>query len=363
MNKKRTVKWILITIGGLVILVIGGYWYLNWMMSQPLYTIGDVRARKNLRGPLKPPKQTDPSHWQVESDIRLSFESYGTGRPVLIVHGGPGVPYGKPWKGLESLQDRFHFYYYHQRGCGASTRPLDKFEGTNFYQNMKKLDKTLGLGAQIADIERIRQILDQEKLTIIGHSYGGFLATLYTAEFPDRVDKLILVAPAGVLTAPNDERNIFQQARAKLTEDKRGQFDAVIKEYFDFQTIFSKSDEELIDVHQRVGKYVLEAMGYEDSDIPTGPKSGGWAVFAMYFSGGRAPNYTSALKEVTAPTLIIHGKDDKMSLPGSRTYSPIRESEFVLLEREQDSRRAGHFVFDDCPKTFAEAVEKFLAKD
>lgn len=358
--KKRWAKWTLICVGLLAALVAGGYWYFTWMMSQPLYVLGSVRAEKNLRGPLEPPEQTDPSRWQVESDIGLSFQSVGKGRPVLIVHGGPGIPYAAPWKGLEKLTDQFRFLYYHQRGCGDSTRPFDRFEGGNFYQNMLNLEKTLGLGAQIADIERIRRILDREKLTIIGHSYGGFIATLYAAEFPEHVDKLILVAPAGMLTAPDEERNIFKQTREKLPEDQRDKFDAVLNEYFDFGNIFSKSDDDLAELHLRIGKYVLKAMEYNVDEIPKGPRSGGWAVFAMYFSGGKKPNYLPALKRIKAPTLILHGEDDTISLPGARTYTPIPGSKFVTISREETDRKAGHFVFDDCPKKFAKAVERFL---
>ena len=48
---------------------------------------------------------------------------------------------------------------------------------------------------QVADIERVRRLLGQERLTVIGHSFGGFIATLYAVEFPERVDRLILVSP------------------------------------------------------------------------------------------------------------------------------------------------------------------------
>lgn len=185
-------------------------------MSQPLYRFGQVRAGENLRGPLEPPEQADADCWQAESDIGLSFDSFGEGHPVLVVHGGPGIPYGNAWKGLDALTDQYQFDYYHQRGCGNSTRPFDRFEGGNFYDNMIELERTLGLGTQIADIERIRQILGREKITLIGHSFGGFIATLYAAEFPNRVDRLILVAPAGVLPPPDEERNLFDVARTRL---------------------------------------------------------------------------------------------------------------------------------------------------
>jgi hypothetical protein len=41
----------------------------------------------------------------VERDIRLFYHAQGTGRPVLVVQGGPGFPDDQPWKGLQSYTE------------------------------------------------------------------------------------------------------------------------------------------------------------------------------------------------------------------------------------------------------------------
>ncbi|MEM9645132.1 MAG: alpha/beta hydrolase [Planctomycetota bacterium] len=358
---KKRIRAIGVTLGFLLLLAGGGVWYLNWMMRQPMYSFGDVREGKNLRASLVPPEQSDSETWLVEPDIRLGFDAHGEGHPVLIVHGGPGMPYPSNWKGLASLTDRFRFYFYHQRGCGRSTRPFDRFSG-GYYQNMVELEQTLGLGAQIADIERIRQILGREKITLIGHSFGGFIAALYAAEFPDRVDKLVLVAPAGMLTPPDKERDLFQLTRAKLAERQQEAFDIFRNEYLDFGNIFEKSDKDLADRHQRLGEFVLSALDRPASDLRDHPPVGGWSVFALYFSVGRAQDYRPALQAITAPTLIIQGEDDELALAGTNTYKPIPGSRFAILKRETETQQAGHFVFDESPHTFADRVEQFLSE-
>ena len=83
---------------------------------------------------------------------------------MLILHGGPGLPYSEPWPGLEPLTDVYRFHYYAQRGCGQSTRPVDTFSSKNSYENMQTLEQALGLGAHLADIERIRHILGEDRL-------------------------------------------------------------------------------------------------------------------------------------------------------------------------------------------------------
>ena len=131
-------------------------------------------------------------------DISLHYFTQGEGKPVLIIHGGPGIPYTKNWSGLDSLSNQYPFYSYDQRGCGKSTRPFDKFESSNFYQNMKALDENLGLPAQIADIEQIRRKLKQDKIILIGHSFGGFLACMYAIEFPQHVESMVLVISVSI---------------------------------------------------------------------------------------------------------------------------------------------------------------------
>lgn len=359
--KNKWIRFGIIGIGILSIVVAGAAIYLNWLMKQPLYHLGNVASETNLRGSLDPPKQTDPQIWSVEPDIDLHFEAVGEGEPVLVVHGGPGIPYVNEWKGLKQLTKKNRFFYYHQRGCGKSTHPFDRFEGS-FYENMTELERTLGLGSQIADIERIRKILDQEKITLIGHSYGGFIATLYAAEFPQHVNRLILIAPAGVLTHPDSDRNLFDRAREKLSLKERQVYDKLIDEYFDFGNIFSKSDSELSKLHLKVGGFLLQAMQHNSADL-TGHSCGGWAVFAMYFSCGKAQDYRPALTRITAPTLILVGKDDELAIPGSKTYQAIPNSKFAFLKGSDNQQSAGHFLYDDESGEFGNIIEAFLHQE
>ena len=358
---KKIVKRVLISVGIIAVVIAIAVGYMFWKMGQPIYTFGSVNAAFNLRSPLEPPEQSDPTLWLVEPDITLHYDVYGKSRPVIIVHGGPAIPYANAWKGLKPLEDQYAFYYYHQRGAGDSTRPIDKFESKNYPKNVAELEQILGIGAQIADIERIRQILGEDKLLLIGHSFGGFIASLYAAEFPNMVEKLVLVAPAGMLTPPKKSSNIFDEVRATLSETDHVKYDSLMKEYFNFGSIFSKSDSELVDLHTEVGRYLLKGMGYDVSKMVPPPTPGGWSVFAVYFSTGKSPDYRDAVRHITAPTLIIHGDDDDISLNGSRQYEEfIPNAKFVSIGCPDGSTVSGHFIFDDCPDQFATTIMSFL---
>jgi proline iminopeptidase len=347
-----TIFIIILVLLALIAAVGVSFWY---AMRKPLYEPGMVRAGKKLRAPLTPPEQSGDEHfWNVERDIQLYHFSEGEGRNVLIVHGGPGYPYSEPWPGLGPLTHDFRFHYYDQRGCGQSTRPIDRFSLSNFYKNTTMLEKTLGIGAQVADIERIRQILGEGKLIIIGHSFGGFLASLYAAEFPEKVEAMILVAPADMLLMPQEEGGLFEEVRKRLPEDMQEDYAAYLEEYLGFKDIFSKSEADLAALNKGFAKYyeaVFEAL------IPEQGKPGGWMVWAMYFSMGKQHDYRAALTDVRAPVLVIHGADDLQTEKASRTYlDAFPNARFHVI------KSVSHFSFYEQPEAFSAIVGEFLNK-
>jgi proline iminopeptidase len=357
----RTIFIILGAIVVLILIVGGAFWY---MSKQPLYQPGMVSTGDNLSGPLEPPAQTLGTNlWKVETDVELSYFSEGSGQNVLVIHGGPGMPFTEPAKGLSLLSSDNQFYYYAQRGCGDSSRLINQFDSKNTYQNMRTLDQTLGIGAQIADIERIRRILDEERIILFGHSWGGLLASLYAVEFPENVEALVLVSPANMLVMPQveAESDLFSSVRAKLPDDKKAEFDAFMKEYFDFGSIFEKTDDELVTLNAKFGEYYLSIYSSIESDetvaFPPQGRPGGWMVWAQYLSLGQRYDLRPYLNEVDVPVLVIHGADDLQSESASRLYAEaFQNAEFVVIDD------AAHNAFEEQPEEFAQIVSEFLSK-
>jgi proline iminopeptidase len=325
-----------------------------------MYTPGMVRAGQNPGTSLKPLDQlAGDKPWQVEPGIRLHHFSQGQGRPVLVVHGGPGYPFAEPLTGLEPLAGDFEFVYYDQRGCGESTRPFDRFESRNAYANMQTLERTLGVGAQLADIERIRRILGEEKLILVGHSWGGFLAALYAAEFPEHVEALVLVSPAEMLVMPPPEGGLFASVEKRLPPEKAAEFQAFMDTYLNFGGLFSHSEAELVALNQQFAQYYVDVAGSDlatpESSMPAQGEPGGWMVFAQYLSLGQRHDYRSALAAVDAPVLVIHGAQDLQSEAASRSYAEVFPN-----ARFETLAQSGHFAFEQQPEAFAALVGKFL---
>ena len=58
----------------------------------------------------------------------------------------------------------------------------------------------------ISSLEEWRKSVGVEKMILVGHSLGGYLASAYTVRYPERVSGLILVSPAGVPRGPEYKR-------------------------------------------------------------------------------------------------------------------------------------------------------------
>jgi proline iminopeptidase len=322
-------------------------------MTGPLYQPGDVRAGKDVTGPLTP-AEASAGRWLMAPGIELYHFEEGTGTPVLVVHGGPGFPPTQAWRAGRFLP--YRLIYYHQRGCGRSSRPIQSFSGSNMYENMRQVHRTLGLPAQVGDIERIRRILGVDRLIVIGHSLGAELAALWAAEFPDHVRALVCVAPADLAVLPKkggDDGDLFGLIRRRLPAGMKQEYEQYVAEYFDFRRAFGRNEAESSAFYGRLAKF------WEAAGAPRGTSAidaAGYEPLGMYCSMGAHHDYRGAFAVIQAPVLVIHGSGDLQPESVSLGFAArFAKHQFVRIEG------AGHFVFDEQPEAFAAAVNQFLA--
>eukprot|EP01059_Diplonema_ambulator_P006736 TRINITY_DN1634_c0_g1_i1.p1 TRINITY_DN1634_c0_g1~~TRINITY_DN1634_c0_g1_i1.p1 ORF type:complete len:346 (+),score=96.76 TRINITY_DN1634_c0_g1_i1:38-1075(+) len=344
-------KQLLIAAGVLVPLAL----YYGWKyMTGPFYVYGMLRD--GAVGVVEPAKNKDTQMVNVGGDIELYQDVVGNGgKGVFVVHGGPGRPYDGPWEGMVK-QGEYTYHFYHQRGCGKSTRPvLTVPEGLSFPEAMKYVVARVGFDQDILDIERLRIALGYDKITLLGHSWGGFISALYAAEYPERVEKLVLVSPAAALVfPPPKEMDFFANIKSRLPEEDRPAFDDFVKNVIlDFSpAMWKKTDDQIIAAEEPMGFYYFKALKVDISTRPAPThKAGGWSTKGTYMSLGMHHDYTHALKNITMPTLLIECADDMINDP---LYRSIKGVQVVSISK------ATHFPFYENPEEFTAALADFM---
>jgi pimeloyl-ACP methyl ester carboxylesterase len=111
---------------------------------------------------------------------RLHFVIRGAGPPVVLIHGNPGS--GQDWTRLFApLAAHHEVIAFDRPGHGRSQRP-------------KVGDATVEVQARLLH-DALKQ-LHVERPIVVGHSWGGALALVYTITYPKEVAGIVLVAPA-----------------------------------------------------------------------------------------------------------------------------------------------------------------------
>lgn len=330
------------------------------LLGRPLYAPGAVRGGR-AAAPLDPPPQDGDGAFRVEAGIALYHEVDGAGRAAVVVHGGPGIPGDGPWPGLAGV-DGFAFHRYDQRGCGRSTRPFAPLRGASWLANVAALDGTLGLAAQVADLERVRRLLGEDRLVVVAHSFGALVASLWAAEFPEHVAALVLESPPDLLRVPAATGGLFELVASRLAPPGRDAFRAWLGRYLDFRRLFARTEAELAALHAGFAPFwaaALRAGGLDRGaslDPPPAERVGGFLPQALYLGMGRAHDWRPALRAVRAPVLVLHGERDLQPLEATRSFAAAFAGAAVRVVPG-----AAHFAHLEAPAAFRREVGAFLA--
>lgn len=119
------------------------------------------------------------------ADGELAWYERGEGPVIVFLHGGPGHDHRFLRSLAHPLAEQYCCILLDQRGTGGST--LVSADAA-----------TLHIDHFVEDIETLRQRLGEERLRLVGWSWGATLGLLYSAAYPDRVARLAMVAPGPI---------------------------------------------------------------------------------------------------------------------------------------------------------------------
>ncbi|WP_433575379.1 prolyl aminopeptidase [Nocardia brasiliensis] len=131
---------------------------------------------------------------------RIYWETSGNpgGKPVLVVHGGPGSG-GKRGARRNFDPSAYRIVLFDQRGCGES---LPHAADPAVDLSVNTTDHL------IADMERLREHLGIEQWLLYGGSWGSTLILAYAERYPARVSEIILVGVT--MTRPEETEWLYR---------------------------------------------------------------------------------------------------------------------------------------------------------
>ncbi len=278
----------------------------------------------------------DINYKEVAEGVQIAYADEGSKNEegILFIHGLGS--YAPAWKhNIQKLSKYYRCIVVDLPGYGKSSKDKYKadmsFHSKHLFQLMNKLE----IG----------------KFHIAGHSMGGQIAISMALSQPEKIESLMLMAPAGIETFTKQEIKIFESTSsvknlAELTDEQYKinlslnfyQMDEKAQFMYDDRMII-KNDPQITDYYYVINQGVMGMLNEPVFD---------------------------KLKEVKAPVLVVYGKQDKL-IPNKYLHPEMSTEEIGKLAEENIPNvklemidEAGHFVHFEQAEKVNELMINFM---
>ena len=248
-------------------------------------------------------------------DTKLNYIVEGKGKDILILHGwGANINTVLPIVNI--LKNKFRVHALDLPGFGESTEPSEPIDSFKYAEIVKTYIDNMEI----------------EKVTLIGHSFGGKLSIILGAKYPELVEKIVLVNSAGLIPK-RGPKYYFKVYSFKTLR-------------FLYKTLFfwMKSEEKMERFYKKFG-----STDYKDSS----------GIMRKILVIVVNENLLPLLNKIKAPTLLIWGDKDTATplYMGKIMEREIKDSGLVVLEG------TGHYSYLDDYQRFTVILRNFLQYD
>lgn len=252
---------------------------------------------------------------KLSDDLTINVVDFGiTGQEtVVFLHG-----YADSWRSFERVIQAFPPNYrclaVDLRGHGDSSKPERHYALKDFVEDMRLVLESLGIGS----------------FTLVGHSMGSFIAQLFAATYPEKIENLVLVSSAC--------KAVGNQILAEIHDDIMKLQDPV--------------DESFISEFQApslpVPQEFMQTIIAESKKIPA-------RIWKMVFKELQAMDNSDLLCRIQAKTLVLWGEKDAIFTRDDQELltSKIATSRFIAYD-------AGHALHWEIPELAAKDMSRFL---
>lgn len=275
---------------------------------------------------------------------RLYVTEVGEGPRLVVLHGGWGAEHSYLLDAFDGLEERYRLVFYDQRGSLRS--PCS--------------DSLVSVEGHVSDLQRLREELDLDRMTLVGHSMGTFLGMRYLEEYPEHVGGLVLMNAIAPRTPDSDDEMQLYGTEQEAFGAWAGR-PAVAAEMAE-EGLAGDSLSDRQTTHQWRIRFAAGNIFHVDRWRQL---KGGQVFYASRAgqAAGRTMgedwDFTHTLQNADIPITVINGDHDLVGFGGEyhrRILDPLPNVEFVLLEN------AGHNSWVDDPEAHRAALLKALAK-
>lgn len=262
---------------------------------------------------------------EVEPNVRLHVTDAGEGTPIVLIHGWPLSDEMYEYQYNALIKNNFRAIGINLRGFGKSDKPFGVYDYDIF----------------AGDIKKILSTLDIKDAVLVGFSMGGSIAVRYVSKYNGaHVSKLVLCgAAAPIWTQRNDFKiNLPKSAVDELIELNYKDRPKLLS---NFAKIFSATETSL---NEGIGNW-LNGINISASSYAT----------AQCLIALRDTDLRPDMEKISIPTLIMHGKKDKICSfdLAEQMKLGISHSHIVPFEK------SGHSLFLEETDKFNSELIKF----
>lgn len=312
--------------------------------------------------PIEPRESTQ--YWQMSEGFKIAYTHLKAQDSikkslVIYLHGGPGgYIHSSIIDALSPLTEVGHdVYLYDQRGSGLSDR-LDKFSDIS----IKKHIQDLG--------EIVEAKIPQEKVILIGHSFGANVIAHYSAGHSENIDKMIFTSP-GELLPMQIKNNEYVDLESKYPIPDSLNFRTTIGFVSDVDVAALNpksivagtalltdmklvSDKQMDRILNTLFSKVTKGMVCDTLNIQ--PEDGGAGLYAFLASNNDdVPDIRKKIKTLDIPILVIQGQCDYVPYSYVVEYSKLfKNGSYRLIEN------AGHIIIWEQKEEYIKTIKEFL---
>jgi len=271
--------------------------------------------------------QNAHSRYITVDGMRVHYRDEGSGPLLLMLHNELGSLHS--WDVLvERLRDRYRIVRVDLPGFGLTDSPPVSGYGRS---------------ASVDFISRFIEQLNLSNFSLIGSSYGGFIAWNYALDNPDNVDKLVLLSPIGYTQDLPFAVKLFSvpgvETLTAITTPKP-MINRVLKRAFGS--------------HHRLTDDIVER--YQHFLLREGNRTNAPRFIKALKKNSRNEYLGLGIKDISMPTFIIWGEQDLWT-PVSYLSLWLEDVPDVQFVRYPS---VGHYPHEEVPEITAEDIDSYL---